>query len=313
MRRQLLSRHLSGVASPTTPNASTLAPAGGDPFTQCRDIVRKHDYEGFLCSQLYPGELRSAFYALRAFSIELATVQDTVSSPVIGKLRMQFWRDTIKDVSSGKEPRHPVGKALYAVSRRHKLSAYHMKRMIDARDAEMEEPTHLTVDSLTSHAESTSCTLLYTLLSLLNDSNDAISHAASHLGVSQTFTTLLRALPYHAAHKRMIIPAEITAKHRVSQDEVFRKGGHAEGIDEAVFEFATLANDHMITCRDMLLKEGDGKVPAAVMPVFVAAVPVISYLERLESVNFDAFDGKLQVRDWKLPWKVWKSSYQRMI
>ena len=69
----------------------------------------------------------------------------------------------------------------------------------------------------------------------------------------------------------MVIPAEVTARHGVSQEEVFRKGGNAQGIDEAVFEFATVANDHLITAREMF-KESGGKVPEDARPVFLAAV-----------------------------------------
>ena len=71
----------------------------------------------------------------------------------------------------------------------------------------------------------------------------------------------------------MVIPAEITAKHGVNQEEVFRKGGDAKGIDDAVFEFATLANDHMLTARDMF-KETGGKVADAAKPIFLSAVRV---------------------------------------
>ena len=68
-----------------------------------------------------------------------------------------------------------------------------------------------------------------------------------------------------------MIPAEITARHGVSQEEVFRKGGNAKGIDDAVFEFATVANDHLITARDMF-KETGSKVPVPARPVFLSAV-----------------------------------------
>ena len=67
----------------------------------------------------------------------------------------------------------------------------------------------------------------------------------------------------------MIIPAEVTAKHGVSQEDVFRKGPAANGIDDAVFEFATIANDNMITAREMF-KEGTGKAPRDALPVFGA-------------------------------------------
>src|SRR5882762_1722187 len=98
----------------------------------------------------------------------------------------------------------------------------------------------MTLDSLTAHAESTSSTLHYLNLSVLGLSSDLFSHAASHLGVAQSLATLLRALPYHASKGRIVIPAEVTAKHGVSQEEVFRKGPGASGIDDAVYEFATV-------------------------------------------------------------------------
>lgn len=69
----------------------------------------------------------------------------------------------------------------------------------------------------------------------------------------------------------MVIPAEITARHGVSQEEVFRQGGNAKGIDDAVFEFATVANDHLITAREMF-KDTDSKVPGPARPVFLSAV-----------------------------------------
>ena len=115
--------------------------------------------------------------------------------------------------------------------------------------------------------------MLYLLLSLLGLPSSTLAHAASHLGVAHTFSTLLRALPYHAKKGQMVIPAEITAKHGVNQEEVFRRGPNAPGIDDAVFEFATVANDHLITARDMFNSDGmGGLVPPAALPVFLSAV-----------------------------------------
>lgn len=129
----------------------------------------------------------------------------------------------------------------------------------------------MTLDSLTSHAESTSSTFLYLQLSLLSlSASTALSHAASHLGVAQGITTLLRALPYHASQGRMVIPAEITARHGVSQEEVFRRGGQAKGIDDAVFEFASAANANLETCAQILASEG--RVPGRAKATFLNTV-----------------------------------------
>ncbi|KAG5221333.1 terpene cyclase [Salix suchowensis] len=171
-------------------------------------------------------------------------IGDSVSNPVIGQMRMQFWRDAVKGV--------------YGSDSVSGCGITHT-RAFDLR-------------ILTDHAEATSSTLLYALLSLLtipSNSLDSLSHAASHVGVAQGIVTLLRGLPYHASKGRMTIPAEITSKHGVSQEEVFRRGKEAKGIVDAVYEFAVLANDHLITARDMLSKLDDGKVPREAVPVFL--------------------------------------------
>lgn len=125
------------------------------------------------------------------------------------------------------------------------------------------------------------------LLSLLNlSASSTFSHAASHLGVAQTIHVLLRALPYHASKGRMVIPAEITARHGVRQEDVFRMGGDAEGISDAVFEFATVANDNLLTAREMFKETGGdgGQVPQVAMPVFLYGVRRSQRLRRASRV-----------------------------
>lgn len=97
--------------------ASPSVGGTGDPFAYCEDFVRKHDYDSFIVSQSWPREKRKGYFALKAFAVrpiptasatyladmiaqdELAMVQDSVSNPVIGKMRMQFWRDAVKGMS----------------------------------------------------------------------------------------------------------------------------------------------------------------------------------------------------------------------
>jgi len=261
-------------------------------------------------SQLYPIGKRNGYFAIKAFYDELAMIQDNVSSSIIGEMRMQFWKDTVKALVEGRPPHHPIALALHDVSQRTHLQPYHLRRIVDARTEELKGQSQLTLDSLTAHAEATASTHYYLLLSLLGMSSDTLLHAASHLGIAHCISTLLRALPYHASKGRMVIPAEITAKHGVSQEDVFRKGSATKGIDDAVFDLATIANDNMITAREMF-KDSTGKVLRDAMPVFGAGVPIAYFLERLEAVNFDAFHPSLQLRSWKLPWRVWRSYYNR--
>lgn len=76
---------------------------------------RKRDYEGYLCSLLFPTESRSSAFALRAFNVELAQVKDSVSEKTIGLMRMQFWKKTVDDIYCDSPPPQPVAIELWKV------------------------------------------------------------------------------------------------------------------------------------------------------------------------------------------------------
>jgi NADH dehydrogenase [ubiquinone] 1 alpha subcomplex assembly factor 6 len=208
-------------------------------------------------------------------------------------------------------PRHPVALALHRATQTASLPAYHLKRIVDARDEELKTSSYPTSDALVAHAESVSSSVLYLLLALrgLGGAED-LAHAASHLGTTQTLATLLWSLPHHAGQRRLPIPLDVCARHGVKQEEVFRRGGNAPGVDAAVYDFAVLANDHLLTAREVFKGTG-GKVPEAAMPVFLTGVPAATFLVQLEGVNFDAFAPSLAMRDWRLSWRIWSGYYRR--
>jgi NADH dehydrogenase [ubiquinone] 1 alpha subcomplex assembly factor 6 len=70
----------------------------------------------------------------------------------------------------------------------------------------------------------------------------------------------------------MVIPAEITARHGVKHEDVFRHGGTAAGIDDAVYELACVAHGHLNSAREMFANNEGGKVPPRAAPVFLAGV-----------------------------------------
>ena len=148
------------------------------------------------------------------------------------------------------------------------------------------------MESLRAYSESTSSTIFYILIPLLMQSHGPNSsqlstflHAASHLGLAHTITTLIRSLPYHASKRHMPIPTEITAKHDVSHEDIFRYGGNGKGISNAVFEFACIAKEELDAARTIFV-EGNAvgnnglhvKVPGEVLPVFLSGVCLYIYI-----------------------------------
>jgi NADH dehydrogenase [ubiquinone] 1 alpha subcomplex assembly factor 6 len=188
----------------------------------------------------------------------------------------------------------------------------------------------MTVDDFTAHAEATTASLHHLLLALLHlggapaaaplsqphvhtagHDPAALAHAASHLGVAGAIATRLRALPFHAARRRSVLPAELAAG-RVRDEDLFRLGGDAPGVRDAVYAFACVAHAHLGAARETFEVDGAaGRVPARALPVFMAGVPVAAFLARLEAANFDAFAPALARRNWRLPWQMWRASYSR--
>ncbi|XP_058031579.1 NADH dehydrogenase (ubiquinone) complex I, assembly factor 6-like [Ahaetulla prasina] len=70
-RGRLLSPAGLGGRAPAALAVSSQPSAGGDE-RYCLDLLRKRDYEGFLCALLLPAESRASVLALRAFNVELA-------------------------------------------------------------------------------------------------------------------------------------------------------------------------------------------------------------------------------------------------
>ena len=65
---------------------------------------------------LLPSHSRASAFAVRAFNIEVARIQDQVSDPRIGQMRMKFWEEAVEKIFAGDAHKHPVALELYRVS-----------------------------------------------------------------------------------------------------------------------------------------------------------------------------------------------------
>lgn len=185
----------------------------------------KADYEGFLCSQFFPAHQKPTQLALRAFNIELASIRESVSNTDIGRMRMQFWRDSVEKIFAGVPPQQPVALALaHAIQEQElhhqqnggagdsEMSLIWFKRMITEREQNLSDPQFMTLGQMETYCENTFGSLLYLQLESVGVKSLEADHAASHMAKAMGIATMLRAFPFHMHQNRMVIPAEITAK-----------------------------------------------------------------------------------------------------
>ncbi|KAG0236254.1 NADH dehydrogenase (ubiquinone) complex I, assembly factor 6 [Actinomortierella wolfii] len=272
----------------------------------CEDLVRKADYEGFLSTQFFPTKKeKETQMALRAFNIELASIREHVSRSDIGRMRMQFWRDNLEKIFSGHPPQQPTALALaYAIQEEEdpnkQLSTIWLKRMITERERNLTDPQFMTLSEMETYSENTLGSLFYLQLESVGVRSLEADHAASHLGKAMGIATLLRAFRFHMLQNRMIIPAEITAKHGISQEALFRNPTVTEALQDATLEVATAAHIHLATAKSFCKS-----LPHEALPVMMAGIPTEGFLQRLEKEDFNPLAPSLLQREWFLPAKMW--------
>lgn len=289
-------------------------------LSYCVQQVRSYDYHHYLCLLELPPSMRKAAFTLRALNVETAKAMDVASDPRIGLMRLVWWQEAIDKLFANKLIEHPTALALSQVIAETKISKTWLKRSVEARinDARR-EATDIpeTMEELEKYAEDTVSTMLYLTLQSGGIVSTAADHAASHIGKASGILLLLKSLPYHAGHNRHFsyIPREIASKHGliVKQGQEERWLDSREGLCEAVYEMASVANAHLKKAQKLA-----GSVPAEALPVLLPAVPAQVLLDSLRRVQFDVFDPRLARGVLGIPplwyqlqlkWTSWRRKY----
>lgn len=165
-------------------------------------------------------------------------------------MRLHWWRQAVDKAYKGDGGGHPVTELLQHAVKEGKLTKGFLLRLIDARERDLTTSQPRTMDTLEQYAEDTASSLNYLLLESLNVRDLNADHAASHLGKAQGLVTLIRALPYHAKSKQVYIPTDLTAKHDITSEMLFRNEFTPQ-IGEAVYEIASLAHGHIEMAREL--------------------------------------------------------------
>lgn len=259
----------------------------------CMDLLRKYDYENFLCTLLLPESIRRTAFTIRAFSIELAQVRDLVSKTEIGRMRIQFWQDTLERIYKENPPQQPVAQELALAVKSKQLSKQWLGRMVESREDLITDKPHASLQAAEDYAEKSTSSAFYLLLQAAGTQDMQCDHVASHVGKLQGLTNLIRGVPFNASRGRVYLPVETMAKCKVSQEAVVRGSTDTK---EVIYDIGCAAYQHLEMARKLR-----SSVPADVRPIFLPAVSCDKYLQKLRLADFNVFDPKLQRRNHYLP------------
>jgi phytoene synthase len=76
------------------------------------DRVRTADRDRYLATLFAPASARAGLFALHALDLELAQVVATTTEPLLGEIRLAWWREQLDRLDSGTVPAQPTLAAL---------------------------------------------------------------------------------------------------------------------------------------------------------------------------------------------------------
>ena len=145
--------------------------------------MRRHDRDRYQTVLFAPAARREALFALYAFNYEIARVRESVTEPMLGQIRLQWWRENIAAAFEGGPVRHhPVVEALTGSIRELPMTRDHFDRLINARETDLDDQPPASLRTLEDYAEATSARLIYLALEVLGVHNSAAGEAAQDVG-----------------------------------------------------------------------------------------------------------------------------------
>ncbi len=161
--------------------------------------LRRFDRDRYLTTLFAPEGRRRALWALYGFNAEIASVREQVREPIAGRIRLQWWRDVIAAIYGGAPPAVPLARELADAVAAHGLSRAPFERLIEAREADLEDAPPPDLAALVAYAEDSSAALVALALEALGAGEaDAARAAGRHVGIAWALSGLLRAAPHRA-------------------------------------------------------------------------------------------------------------------
>jgi phytoene synthase len=292
--------------APAAPSAreERSPPARG--LSPVAEHVRRHDRDRFQTALFAPAAHREALFALYAFNYEIASVRERVTEPMLGRIRVEWWRERIAEAYAARPARrHFLVDALIAAIRSRSLSRAHLERLIDAREADLDDRPPADLAALEDYAEGTSAPLLYLALEILGVDSAEATAAAREVGIAYALAGLLRATAFLALRGRRLIPADIAARTSLSERDYLALRC-TPTLRFGAQEIAAAASRHLAAARARRRL-----IPRAALPALLPAIIAGRALRRLDRAGWDPFAPSLAIPDPLQSWRLATAALSR--
>ena len=251
--------------------------------------VRRLDADRWLAAQFAPAEARGRLVALYAFHQEIARVGELVSEPMLGEIRLAWWREALDEIFDPAVTvrRHETALALgdACATSASSLRAL-LDGLIDARQRDLDEQPFADLGELSAYTEHTAGGLMLAAAEMVfpGVTNDALlARPLKQLGRAWGLTGLARAFGARAAAKMPTVPEDVRLAHTLRRSDIIA-GQHPDRAGAALVDLLEVAETSWREARGPLRQ-----APAALWPAFGYGVLMPGYLRRLRSKGRDPY------------------------
>ncbi len=261
--------------------------------TQIRDlsaaakIVHEKDRDRFITVMMLPTVLREDAFTVYAFNHEVAKTKDTVSEGMLGRIRLQWWREAVAECYDGTPRRHEITRPLADIITRREIPKGLFDQLIDAREKDLEEEPVQTLSELMTYADATGGNSLKLAAWSIGGKDDLSQQVAGKVGTAWALIGLMRSLPFHLRAKVQWMPEELVARHGVDGRKM-RDLVVSKELNQAVGEIGSIAIDLIKDAR-----ESNHRLPKEISGIYQLAGLTQSYAKQLQKASWNPYDPSM--------------------
>ncbi|MEC9368050.1 MAG: phytoene/squalene synthase family protein [Pseudomonadota bacterium] len=249
-------------------------------------LVREQDPDRYLSVLFAPKAARESLMALYAFGCELHRIPRVVSEPMLGEIRLQWWRDALTGADTTGSP---VADRLREAMGRHGLPVPLLLGAIDARSFDLDDQPMPDETALKAYLTKTDGTLFALAAHILGGGPLKPDHAARAAGVAFGLSRLLRELPRDLEQGRYYLP------------------GVAAGGATPVEAMRELARTSLTDARRAL-----ADTSSRLLPAFLPLANVESVLQASARLG-DPASESVTVGPLRRQWNMWRAALRGRI
>ncbi|HEY4274899.1 MAG TPA: squalene/phytoene synthase family protein [Rhizomicrobium sp.] len=237
--------------------------------TRLAQTVRASDPDRYFSSLFAPANHRPYLHALYAFNHEVAHVAESVREPMLGAIRLEWWRETAEGAAKGNPRNHDVARGLAALFGAYRLALADFEAIIAARTFDSSGEHFADFAGLESYLDATGGGVMRLAAQILGGDPAVTREAAQAYGLAG----VLRSRSFHSRRHKLYLPLDLLSALHLTADEFFILDNDPR-IGAAVRQTGLRARDHFLAARR-------GPKPRASLPALLPAALVPVYIKKL--------------------------------